>query len=1547
MPKAQDQVGGGPLSAHQVSAEAEGGDLPDAQESIPSPAAQGTERPRRAVEIDMSEWQLDRHRFLRYHRLYGPFDLDGASDNAGANAHVTDFCCPDRSFLETDFSGRNVYLHAPYDQLESFLAHYLRTKLRAPSTRGVFIVPKWTRKPWFKLLRNFTLVEEIPADQPHVFTRPAGQGTVPTPGGVAADETQRVSLDSTPWPTLVFVDNSDTVRFLPQRLRAQPDVEWTHAKVLVTDGQRALLVREQDGTYWFPGGKRDPTDATPLDTAVRETFEEAGVRLQPRDFEFLGRERPTRKPYHRACCWTYALSVRPAQLDGQTVDTAKWVTWDELVAARRDGKLPCGAALRFDGFGTCIDDFINHRGVPSVSVNVTAADRGGKLLTVQGTLCGQPANILIDSGASLNYVNSAWTEDHPEVQQLLQRGTKYRVRQADGSRTTASMQLQSAALKVGLYDTTVNALSTKLGNWDLILGQPWLTSENPDIDWETHVVRRRVDGQPLFAGASYEHPISVSVCDASTLCKHARKRNCDIFVATLRELNDAEADESTDDDSPFAQELKTKLAAYKDITDEPTGLPPRREWDFGIELESDVPPKQCTYRMSPAELQEVRRQLTDMLERGWIRPSTSQYGAPILFARKKDGSLRMCVDYRKLNDVTRKNRTPLPRIDELLDSLHGATVFSSLDLYKGYHQIRVKDEDIHKTAFRTHYGLYEFTVLSFGLTNAPAGFQTMMNSILAPYLGRFCVVYLDDILIYSKDEQEHLRHVELILQKLREHKLHVNLKKCAFGKTSVEFLGHIVEAGHIRMDPRKVQAVRDWPTPSSVTEVRAFLGLAGYYRRFIHRFSARAAPLTDLTKKSTGFQWGTSAQAAFEDIKTAMTEAPVLLIPDTSPDAKYTLYTDASGFAVGAVLLQDQGRGLQPVCFHARKMNKHECNYPVHEQELLGVVDALRAFRCYLEGSAGFTCITDHNSLRYFFTQRELSRRQVRWYQTIAPFQRQMDIVYKRGATNHADALSRRADLKDALTRLQLISDIDCTEEELEEEAYNFAMEASLLDNQSLLAAIRAGYKQDSYYSGKLPEWLHQRDDGIFIAYDNRIAIPANKELRRLILYELHDAPTRGHPGRDKLMRLATRHFWWPHMSRSVDQYVRSCPTCQRTKKARHKPYGLLQPHDAPDRPWEVVSLDLITDLPTCEGYDSVVVFVDLLTKMAIFEPCNKTITAAGLAKLFQRQVFRRHGIPTKLVSDRDPRFISNFWQSLFRSLGTKLNISTSHHPQTDGQTERTNQTLEQIVRCYVHPLHDDWMDYLCLAEFAYNSQVASSTNMSPFTANYGFDPSAPLDLQLEERPHRDLPDHVARLQELHRYAKDTVTAAHARQAAYANQHRQPSSFAVGDTVRINAEHFKFQQQPCPKFRDRYVGPFTITRQVSPVAFEVSAPPGSRFHPVFHVSRLEKWTSDIDHLRDAAPRPLPIVSDATHEFLVESLLDVDFNSNRTGLLFNVRWAAPYDSPEHDTWEPLRHLSNTIALDVFLRSPAWATFASTKEFLRFNKSFPNRVPTLSS
>ncbi|KAK9085879.1 hypothetical protein Sjap_026290 [Stephania japonica] len=430
-------------------------------------------------------------------------------------------------------------------------------------------------------------------------------------------------------------------------------------------------------------------------------------------------------------------------------------------------------------------------------------------------------------------------------------------------------------------------------------------------------------------------------------------------------------------------------------------LPPTREIDFIIDLVPGTKPISIPpYRMAPKELEELRSQLDELLELSFIHPSMSPWGAPVLFVKKKDDSLRLCIDYRQLNRVTVKNKYPLPRIDDLFDQLTGAQWFSKIDLRSGYHQLRIRAEDREKTAFRTRYGHYQFTVMPFGLTNAPAMFMDLMHRVLRQYLDRFVIVFIDDILIYSKSCEEHEEHLRTILQTLREHRLYAKFSKCEFWLTEVGFLGHIVGASGVSVDPAKVRVVVDWPTPSSVTEIRSFLGLAGYYRRFVQDFSKIAAPMTQLTKKEVRFQWDDSCEQAFQTLKERLTTAPVLVLPESGKG--FEVNTDACLVGLGCVLMQD-GR---VIAYASRQLKIHEKNYPTHDLELAAVVFALKIWRHYLYGER-FVLFTDHKSLKYLFTQRELNMRQRRWLEFLKDYD--FSLEYHPGKANVvADALSRR-----------------------------------------------------------------------------------------------------------------------------------------------------------------------------------------------------------------------------------------------------------------------------------------------------------------------------------------------------------------------------------------------------------------------------------------------------------------------------------------------------------------------------------------------------------
>jgi hypothetical protein len=431
-------------------------------------------------------------------------------------------------------------------------------------------------------------------------------------------------------------------------------------------------------------------------------------------------------------------------------------------------------------------------------------------------------------------------------------------------------------------------------------------------------------------------------------------------------------------------------------------MPPDRDIEFAIELQPRTAPiSKRPYRMRPAELVELKKQLQELLDKGFIRPSTSPWGCPALFVKKKDESLRLCVDYRPLNAVTIKNKYPLPCIDVLFDQLVGAKVFSKIDLRSGYHQIKIRASDIPKTAFSTRYGLYEYLVMSFVLTNALAYFMYLMNSVFMPELDKFVVVFIDDILVYSKNEAEHAEHLHIVPQRLRDHRLYAKLSKCNFWLKEIKFLGHTISQDWVSVDPEKVQEVMDWKPPTTVRQIRSFLGLAGYYRRFIPDFSRISKPMTELLKKRVKYEWSQKCEDAFHTLRQQLTTAPVLAQPDNTKS--FEVYCDASGTGLGCVLMQDN----RVIAYASRALRPHERNYPTHDLELAAVVHALKIWRHYLMG-AHCNIYTDHKSLKYIFTQVDLNMRQRRWLELIKDYD--LEVHYHPGKANVvADALSRKA----------------------------------------------------------------------------------------------------------------------------------------------------------------------------------------------------------------------------------------------------------------------------------------------------------------------------------------------------------------------------------------------------------------------------------------------------------------------------------------------------------------------------------------------------------
>ena len=1139
---------------------------------------------------------------------------------------------------------------------------------------------------------------------------------------------------------------------------------------------------------------------------------------------------------------------------------------------------------------------------------------GSQLMVFNGTLRGRPARILLDSGSSSHFVSDKWIKS--QNVRAVPKSTIDVVNMANGTTQDSTAILREVQFTIGptYEDNTTFHVIPMTGAFDAVLGKPWFDKYEPTPQWKQGTVSFTARGEqhtllPPSATKSESRARAPPLLSAMQLKKVLKYKGSELFLAMVKEDKEG----TTIQIGEGCEELESLLDEFKDVVSKDPNFtppyPPQRNVDHEIKLEPGaVPPNRGLYRMPPDELKELKRQLDQLLELGLIRPSTSPFGSPILFVKKKDGSLRLCIDYRGLNKVTIKNRYPLPRVDELLDRLHGAQVFSKIDLVSGYFQVRIAEDDIAKTAFRTRYGHYEFTVMPFGLCNAPATFQRMMNDILREHLDSFVIVYLDDILIYSKTKEEHAAHLRQVLTLLRQNQLYAKASKCEFGMPKTEFLGHIVSADGIATDPKKIKAVQEWPTPTSATELRSFIGLANYYRRFVNKFSHIAAPLTELLGKDKWQpdSWGPPQEEAFTKLKEALVTAPVLQAPDFSQPFKVT--TDASDYAIGAVLSQVSGRSDAPVAFESKKLSPTESRYTVHEKELLSVVHALREWRHYLQGQP-FTVFTDNWAVKHIQTQPHLNRRQARWMETLQEYD--FVIEHKPGSTNHvADALSRRADHK---TSESATSDTELTE------AVILAAMTEALGSQTTIrpttdavCGVRELAPSDSVYQEILEAVRggdrtdFRLDDGLlyFVGKDGagspRLYVPAGP-LKAQLLYEAHDAPTSGHLGRAKTLEKLSRAFYWPRMHHEVNEYVRTCPMCQVTKPTNAKPMGLLSPQPPPDDKWGSVSLDFMFSLPmTPRGNNGICVFVDRATKLVRIAACTDKVTAEDTARLYFDHVWRHgHGIPQTLVSDRDPRFAGEFWRALFRALGTKLNMSTANHPQTDGQTERANRTIEEMLRAYVATHQTDWDLHLTAVEFAYNDSVNASTGYTPFYLNYGRHPVTPLVLMAGVDPksgNESVDDFVIRLQTDLIRAKKAIAAAQQKQKEQADKHRRDKTFSVGEKVYLSAEHLRVQgaEDAKKKLGRRAYGPFRIKRVLSPLTYELDLPANVRIHPVVHISHLrEHKQSGLFPERDEVySPPPPEIVDGEEHFSIDAFLDVRTVRNVRQILCNFEGYGP-------------------------------------------------------
>lgn len=955
-------------------------------------------------------------------------------------------------------------------------------------------------------------------------------------------------------------------------------------------------------------------------------------------------------------------------------------------------------------------------------------------------------------------------------------------------------------------------------------------------------------------------------------------------------------------------ELRKVLFEFKDVfPKELKGLPPRRGiYDHEIRLEYGAKPISLpSYRYTPEDYKEMKKQIKELSEAGMIERSVSAYAAPLVFVSKKDGTRRMAVDYRKINAQTIPNKYPIPHHDDLFDQLKNAMWFSKVDLRSGYHQLRIKEGDEEKTAFRCKFGHYQYKVMPFGLINAPSSFMELMHKVLEDEID-FCVqVFLDDILIYSATEDDHIRDLGKVLGKLRKWNLKGKASKCEFFKKKVEFLGHGLSNGGVEVLHDKVKTVQNWEKPCTVRDVRAFLGLTGYYRRFIQGYSQVAMPLTELTKQDVEWKWCAKEEKAFQVLKEKLTNAPILKLPDTTRD--FRVETDASGTACGMVLSQEHGGKYHPIAFGSCKFNRHEKNYPVWEQEMLAIIKAMKLWRTYLVNGKTHEVITDHKGLETFLTRKEVTGRHARWLALLTDYR--LKITYRPGRVNDAaDALSRKATdsmeegpsdegIADEITAISVLNGM---EEKWKNEI------RSAMGNDDIVKSIKLQLSKGNFTE----DW--KEDQGLLFKRKGkeeheprvwRVYVPnsAGIELKKKIIETIH---SREHWGMWKTLNNVERRFVWDRMKVDIRKFVHECPSCAAQKRERKRSGGLLKPLEIPSRLWDTITMDFAMGLPDAEGYNGVLVVVEKISKLVKLIAVNDTITAEETAKEVWDKIVRNHGVPLNIVSDRDPRFTSRYWQEFWKKLGVNLAMSSSQHPETDGQSERCIQTVEQLMRFACGNEPTSWKNHLGDIEFSINDAVQESTGKTPFEVNYGYHPSSMLDSTLgaPEGKVQSITEWHEHLKRVLEQVKLKLEKAQARQKTAADNRRRRLEIEVGDKVWVRAEALRIGG--CTKLRQRFIGPFEVVLKYSGVSYKIKLPEQySKIYPVFHVSCLKLWNSGEQEV-PFRPPPMDIEDNV---FEVERIISERWNSKKKRKEFLVRWTG-YDRSE-DTWEPLSNLGS--------------------------------------
>ena len=1093
------------------------------------------------------------------------------------------------------------------------------------------------------------------------------------------------------------------------------------------------------------------------------------------------------------------------------------------------------------------------------------------VITVPAEVQGVSVTALADCGASINVLST----DTVQRQRLrTQRTTPVRVHQPlvpkgiiVNEKVISHVILPKQSWKSKKPE---DFLVAPLQNHDAILGMPFLSTNNILID----PARRRL----LLPGTNRDQ--SPDACHKSISVETVNNIEWEPTIAPelATKLHDEMVKEYSD---VFANKLPNKP---------PNPDAPRHRI---ILRDPNLSINGRMFALPGKYLNKMLDFLDEHLEAGRIRPSSSHIASGTWMSPKKDVSAmpRVLHDYRALNASTVKDHTPLPRQDDILRSSVKGKFRGIIDLVTSYYQMGMDPNDVHKTAFKTSFGMFEWLVMPQGLCNAVATFQRYMNYILREYIGRFCYVYVDDIIVWSDTIEEHQEHLRLILNVLRKHGLIASQKKSILFADELEILGHIISSRGIEAAPDKLDKIIGSRVPRSTQDIKEFNGLVNYIGQFIPGLAHWSTVLSSLTKKNVPFKWETHHQEAFDNIKELARNTPICKPIDYDSMESIMLVADASNRAVGGYYGQGKDyKTMIPAGFHSRALNPAEMNYPTHDKEMLAIIDCLKKWEPQLIGTR-FEILTDHKPLIHWKTQRDLSPRQIRWNETLTRFD--TDIHHIPGISNSA---------ADALSRYPYVQGNPESDDNEDIHAI------SIIEfDKDILESIRSSYKNDKLFGPviKTPEHypLFTIDDGL-IYFEGRLCVPSNdRKSREVLLDAYHDS--QNHHGSAKTYRRIVKDYYWPGVTQDVNNYIRSCVPCARNKSSTQAPAGLLHSMPIPYNRFSEISMDFVGPLPISEGYDMLLVMTDRLINYIKIEPVHSTATAPQIADVVYRSWYRQFGLPTAITSDRDKLFTSKFWTEMFKKIDVQLRMSTSYHPQTDGSTERANKTIIEALRNYVNNRQTDWVKHLIHVEMAFNNSVNATTGKTPTELLYGTPIRlfpVPTDKSTITEP--TVKDYLQRIEDSILIARDRHAEAKTRQTTYANKHRrQEPEYKVGDMAYLDTEKLRLRVKKkgkSAKFIARFIGPFKIIKAIPETStYKLELPPAYEIHPTIHADRLKPAFENDPELfpNREPPRPPPVI-EGSEEYEIEKILDHE-KLNDGSYRYLVRWLG-YDE-NSDEW----------------------------------------------